>query len=521
MKLVYCVAFSIIIAFNIEAQVVFPIALDSIVNPSLELSMSEGGWEIVGNKSSLSTGSSSNPVPVDGTNCLRISDTAGSLRQALNTVHRGHRYRVSAWVYSHGTLGVNDLGVDSLYEVSTSQGLSWKKISVEFVSTGSPALFYAKYGPATGKSYFDVFEAADISTAQDSIQNAPEIKIKFPSQIINLSNWKITLPINSAQEIYNPTLYDFSIDPWFKVVQDKDGWAVQFRANHGGATTSGSSNPRSELREMLPNYRYRDSKSAIAWSNTLGTHTMWIKQKVTHLTYVKPHTVVGQIHDASNDVAVFRVEGLNGGTTGTGGTVGVLDTLAKLWITDADITHGYLVDSLYRIGTLFTVKFIAHDGVIEFEYNGKILPYKKTKNVSGCFFKLGDYTQSNSGTAPNEVDSAYAEAYVYDYTVTHETLTGTETNNEKTSPTQIVLEQNYPNPFNPSTTIKYSIPTSGNVVLKVFDMLGNEVATLVCEEKSAGNYSIDFNAGRLSSGIYFYSLRSGNFTETRKLLLLK
>jgi hypothetical protein len=83
------------------------------------------------------------------------------------------------------------------------------------------------------------------------------------------------------------------------------------------------------------------------------------------------------------------------------------------------------------------------------------------------------------------------------------------------------LWQNYPNPFNPNTAIDYSIKSKGLVTLKVYDMLGTEVAELVNENKEAGNYSVDFNASGLPSGIYFYTLTSGNFTASKKLILLK
>jgi hypothetical protein len=94
-------------------------------------------------------------------------------------------------------------------------------------------------------------------------------------------------------------------------------------------------------------------------------------------------------------------------------------------------------------------------------------------------------------------------------------------NDSKYMPSNYSLSQNYPNPFNPSTKISYQIPKSGNVTLKVFNALGKEVATLVNEEKSAGRYSVDFQALRLSSGIYFYSIQSGSFHETKKMMLLK
>jgi len=88
-------------------------------------------------------------------------------------------------------------------------------------------------------------------------------------------------------------------------------------------------------------------------------------------------------------------------------------------------------------------------------------------------------------------------------------------------PANYLLSQNYPNPFNPSTSISYSLPKSGYVTLKVFNILGNEVTTLVNEAKAAGQYNVEFNASNLPSGIYFYKIQSGSFTETKKMILLK
>ncbi|MBT8385881.1 MAG: T9SS type A sorting domain-containing protein [Ignavibacteria bacterium] len=90
------------------------------------------------------------------------------------------------------------------------------------------------------------------------------------------------------------------------------------------------------------------------------------------------------------------------------------------------------------------------------------------------------------------------------------------------------LYQNYPNPFNPSTKIKFTLPKLRFTILKIYDVLGSEVATLVNEELSAGEYEIEFNgeslpAGRqgLTSGVYFYQLRVGEFIQSKKMLLLK
>ena len=93
--------------------------------------------------------------------------------------------------------------------------------------------------------------------------------------------------------------------------------------------------------------------------------------------------------------------------------------------------------------------------------------------------------------------------------------------NEISSPANFQLNQNYPNPFNPSTVISWQLAVRSFVTLKVYDILGNEVATLVHEEKPAGNYKTDFNGNNLASGIYFYTLRAGSFAQSRKMILLK
>jgi Secretion system C-terminal sorting domain len=120
----------------------------------------------------------------------------------------------------------------------------------------------------------------------------------------------------------------------------------------------------------------------------------------------------------------------------------------------------------------------------------------------------------------NQIDSPYIwNEYATAWQVT-------EISKQPVIPIQNNLYQNYPNPFNPTTTIKYSIPYGdpqnvSSVQLKVYDMLGNEVATIVNEKKRPGNYFVKFNASSLSSGVYYYQIHAGNFTQTRKMILLK
>jgi len=95
------------------------------------------------------------------------------------------------------------------------------------------------------------------------------------------------------------------------------------------------------------------------------------------------------------------------------------------------------------------------------------------------------------------------------------------TGNSSVIPTVYSLSQNYPNPFNPVTKISYGLPKSGLVTLRIFDMLGREVASLINEFKAAGTYTVDFNASQLSSGVYFYKIETNGFTDIKKMMLIK
>jgi hypothetical protein len=107
-------------------------------------------------------------------------------------------------------------------------------------------------------------------------------------------------------------------------------------------------------------------------------------------------------------------------------------------------------------------------------------------------------------------------------TILHTTNGGVSfVGDETTYLTEFNLSQNYPNPFNPGTTIKYSVPELSKVKLTLFNLLGEEVATLVNEEKVAGYYTVEFNAANLPSGVYFYRIQAGEFVQTKKMILMK
>jgi hypothetical protein len=110
---------------------------------------------------------------------------------------------------------------------------------------------------------------------------------------------------------------------------------------------------------------------------------------------------------------------------------------------------------------------------------------------------------------------------LYEFKIDTGQTTGIKDTNAGVIPKQFALHQNYPNPFNPSTTIQYQIPKANHVTLNVFDVLGREVATLVNEQKPAGTYTVQFEGSGLTSGVYFYRLQSGTYSDTKKLVLLR
>jgi len=159
------------------------------------------------------------------------------------------------------------------------------------------------------------------------------------------------------------------------------------------------------------------------------------------------------------------------------------------------------------------------------------------RNYGGGFFNLGSNAFFLSST---EIDAMYesnigmddrGSNFAFNTNVKtngfcvrclkDESSTAVEGDNEKGFSTEYTLSQNYPNPFNPRTIINYSVPKASFVTIKVYDVLGKEVFTILNENKPVGNYSVDFDASKLVSGLYFYQLQSGNFLETKKFVLLK
>ena len=221
-----------------------------------------------------------------------------------------------------------------------------------------------------------------------------------PAQVLNLTNWKITLPVDDPAkpglqplDVKQPTLDEYAIDPWF--VADNRCKGVVFRSAVNGVTTKNSKNPRSELREMT-----NDGATDLRWSPVSGTHTMVIDQAITHLPNDTPHMVAGQIHDGSDDVSVFRLEG------------------TRLYLTRGDDTQYKLITDDYRLGTRFQAKFVVANGEARAYYNG-VFQGRIAVSSTGAYFKTGAYTQANCGNSAPCDESNYGQVTVYRVNVRH------------------------------------------------------------------------------------------------------
>lgn len=246
---------------------------------------------------------------------------------------------------------------------------------------------------------WDAVAAAMRAAVQDTIaalgpQPAPPAPPPTPAPpSVDLTRWKLTLPVvvnGKVQEIPPPALSIYSDKYW---TPQPDGYLC--RTWHGGGTTSGSSNPRTELREL------NADGSLASWSTTKGTHTMTVVTQVNRLTKVKPHVVLAQIHDDQDDVTVWRLEG------------------SKLYITKGDNPHAFQVRDNVALGEVLSLGFDVSAGVVRYRLGGQVLDYALTAKTSSCYFRCGLYLQSNPKTAPGESTDEYAEVVLHAATVVH------------------------------------------------------------------------------------------------------
>jgi hypothetical protein len=220
--------------------------------------------------------------------------------------------------------------------------------------------------------------------------------VRYPADICG-KTWYLTLPTGkqgSPDTVHQPELARYA-SQYFNLTQAKDG--IVFRTWHGGVTTSGSPNPRTELRECNPD------GSLASWSCKAGHHAIAVTGQVNRLTKVRPHVVLCQVHGVKDDVSVARLEG------------------DHLWVTRGNNDHAYLVDSAFRLGQRYSFGIVVDNGVISYTYNGDRLPFTQESVDPGSYFKSGLYLQSNPESARGESTDQFAEVVLYSVAVTHAT----------------------------------------------------------------------------------------------------
>ena len=190
------------------------------------------------------------------------------------------------------------------------------------------------------------------------------------------------------------------------------------------------------------------------------------------------------------------------------------------------------------VGLVIPVELTAFNASVN--KNDVVLNWTTATELNNLGFEIqrrsdnGDFTSlgfiNGNGTTTEMNDYSFTDKTVdagsYTYRLMQKDFDGTFAYSQEVEvdidlPLDYSLDQNYPNPFNPTTTIRYAIPEDNFVSIKLYDVLGNEVITLVNEQKQAGRYEMLFNASNIASGVYYYQINSGSFTQTRKLMLMK
>ncbi len=244
----------------------------------------------------------------------------------------------------------------------------------------------------------------------------------------------------------------------------------------------------------------------------------------SHKSYMAPKAVAGYCSGAAANVT-------------TNGNIDIVDATSSL------LSTGYTTGSTVSLvsGTSKTkyINYFPKDALVPMIEIAKVSGDATNTQLVIVGIEKGTLVYANSSeTTPslalkervaivgiNTEANAYYTADAWSLTknavawVTGQSLTGIKNKDVKVS--SFKLEQNYPNPFNPSTVISYQLPTNNLVTLKVYNMLGKEVATLVNNMQSAGQHEVNFNAANVPSGMYIYTLRAGSFSQTKKMLLVK
>ncbi|MDP2364274.1 MAG: SBBP repeat-containing protein [Ignavibacteria bacterium] len=262
-----------------------------------------------------------------------------------------------------------------------------------------------------------------------------------------------------------------------------------------------------------------DSPSSIAVDNDGNVYVTGWSDTITGFDVNYDFTTV-KYNSVGEEVWVISYNGTGNGSDLTAGLV--LDDANNVYITGSslgnflNVNYATIKYSQQTISTTLTMNAPAGTQVLEVaSTNGFSIGDNITINPGGVTEETNTITGFGSIQLQTPLQFDHNSGEVVELLIT------SVEDNPRLVANEYTRLQNFPNPFNPATMINYSITNQNHVILKVYDVLGSEIVTLINEEKPAGSYSVSFDANKLSSGIYFYRLTAGNFIETKKMILLK
>jgi hypothetical protein len=330
-----------------------------------------------------------------------------------------------------------------------------------------PTLTYRNF--SSSNSYYWVGNGGDTTVMWNDIAFADSAGL---GRVITVTNF-YKYPASNTRNLYMTYSYNYgATTPTYNpaITELYENWKPKLAFSGGsGATPNGI-------------IVYVRQYSATDWDSFYQRTTNW------------GNTWTSGYIDASSDTTwTCDVQAIKGSTTGQANIT---------WVNFAGSTSAGVVKSRVFFGTTFGLT-----------YTASVFPSSTTYGSSRAGYRLGAADSCLTMWSGMVGSGLYATIGC--------TGAFTGIGNENNIPLKYNLSQNYPNPFNPETKISYAIPVNGLVTLKIYDITGKEIATLVNEVKPAGNYFIDFNGANLSSGAYFYKLESGSFSSVKKLLLIK
>jgi len=243
----------------------------------------------------------------------------------------------------------------------------------------------------------------------------------------------------------------------------------------------------------------------------------WVNESKTKVVF----DLIGRSKTTYNYIAIGEKWSLIKKEYNTQLENGALASITENW------SNGYITSATRN----YTIKNSLNDESVYLTEKNKGTGWINDKQITSWYDKNNNLIAqkrrnwNNSQWVPSIVTTNIINASMFisgsDFTIIYKQIEAFEEIKSSTLPTHFSLSQNFPNPFNPITTITYNVPSMEYVTLKVYDVLGNEISTLVNRVHDVGSYSVVFDASKYSSGIYIYRLQAGKFLETKKLLLVK